>query len=113
MICFSNGGKSFSVDDAAAVFPSEPEQHAEHQQYTDADAADRADQTDRQHDGGGGTLDHRGDQRTGDHAHNNVTGNLLKNPLQCRAGAVFQTVAHQFDAIKEHGQAAKQLDNGT
>ena len=64
-----------------------------------------------EHDRSRGALDHRRDQRAGDHAHDHIAGDLFQHPLQRGAGAVLQAIAHQVDAVKEHGQTAQQHDH--
>ena len=72
-----------------------------------------ADQGHGQHDGGGGGLDDSGDQGTGQDAHEHIAGDFLQHPFQGCAGAVLQAVAHQLNAVEEHGQTAQQLDDGS
>ena len=73
----------------------------------------RANQGDRQNDGSGGALDHGGDQRARENAHHNISGDLFQHAFQCGAGAVFQAVAHQLDAVQEQGKSAQKLHDGT
>ena len=72
----------------------------------------RTDQGHGQHDGSGGALNDGRDQRTGEHAHQDIAGDLFQYLFQGCAGTVFQTVAHDLDTVEEHGQATQQLDDG-
>ena len=72
----------------------------------------RADQSDSQDNRSRGTLNHRGDHGTGENAHDHIAGDLFQYPLQSGAGTVFQTVAHDLNAVEEHGQTAQKLNNG-
>ena len=68
----------------------------------------RTDKTDRQNNGRRGALNHASYKHTEQEAHDRAVRHACETGFHCAAGRLFQAIAHDAHAVKEHGEPAEE-----